>query len=59
MSKRSTPITNETRILKKARIQCELANKRYEEANQRYEEIKAMVEERKRSKDSPYYGRPH
>ena len=44
MSKRSAPITNETRILKKAREQCELANKRYEEANQRYEEIKAMVE---------------
>ena len=45
MSKRACPITNEACILKKARIQCELANKRYEEANKRYEEIKAMVEE--------------
>jgi hypothetical protein len=54
MSKRSTPITNETCILKKARIQCELANQRYEEANQRYEEanqryeeIKAMIQEKR------------
>ena len=47
MSKRSTPITNENRILKKARKQCELANKRYEEANKRYEEIKAMIQEKK------------
>ena len=40
MSKRSAPITNETRILKKARKRCELANKRYEE-------IKAMIQEKK------------
>jgi len=40
MSKRATPITNETRILKKARIQCELIN-------QRYDEIKAMIEEKR------------
>ena len=40
MSKRSAPITNETRILKKARIQCELIN-------QRYDEIKAMIEEKR------------
>jgi hypothetical protein len=45
MSKRSTPITNEACILKKARIQCELATRRCEEATQRYEEIKAMVED--------------
>ncbi len=40
MSKRTTPITNETRILKKARIQFELIN-------QRYDEIKAMIEEKR------------
>jgi hypothetical protein len=40
MSKRSAPITNETRILKKARKRCELANKRYEE-------IKAMIQEKR------------
>ena len=40
MSKRSATITNETRILKKARKQCELVN-------QRYEEIKAMVQEKR------------
>lgn len=50
MPKRVSPITNETRILKRARKQCELAYKRYEEAHEWCEEVKAMIQE-KRDRD--------